>query len=123
MQNFNEKFKTDLFERCKKFSLDIIKLTDHLPNTRGAAVIANQLIRSSTSIGANMIEGKAASSRIELKKFNEIALKSANETKYWLELLRDGKFVSREFAEAPLKEVTELSKMIASGVMKLKNKF
>lgn len=122
MQNCNPKFKSDLKLRCYKFSLEVIAIADTLPNKRSAWIITDQLIRSATSIGANLIEARAASSRLEFKKFHEIALKSANETKYWLCLLRDTKLTNSEKIETLLQEVTELSNMIASGVMKLKNK-
>ena len=122
MQNFNEKFKTDLFQRCKKFSLDVLRLIDQLPNKRSLNVVANQLARSATSIGANMIEGRAASSRLELKKFNEIALKSANETKYWLEILQEANLAPPAVMNSIMKELSELSSMIASGILKLKSK-
>lgn len=72
-------------------------LTDNLPSKRSAWVITdqlNQLIRSATSVGANLFEARASSSRLEFKKFYEIALKSANETKYWLCMLRDAKLSS-----------------------------
>jgi four helix bundle protein len=82
MQKYNSKFKSDLKTRCYKFSLNIIALTDGLPNKRSAWIITDQLIRSTTSIGANLIEARTSSSRLEFKKFYEIALKSSNETKY-----------------------------------------
>ncbi len=122
MQNDSPKFKSDLKLRCYKFSLDIISLTDKLPNKRSAWIIADQLIRSATSIGANLIEAKASSSRLEFKKFYEIALKSANETKYWLCLLRDVGLIKKEIIDELLKEAVELANMLASGVLKLKNK-
>ncbi|MDP3057637.1 MAG: four helix bundle protein [bacterium] len=115
-------YKTDLRERCYKFSLDIISLTDFLPNKRSAWVITDQLIRSATSVGANIIEARASSSRLEFKKFYEISLKSANETKYWLGLLRDTKLADANRVNNLLSEVTEISNMLASGVLKLKNK-
>lgn len=122
MQNCNSKFKTDLKLRCYKFSLDIIKLTDALPNKRSAWIITDQLIRSATSIGANLIEARASSSRLEFKKFYEISLKSSNECKYWLCLLRDTKLSDKEKIEKLLSEVTELSNMIAKAVITLKKK-
>src|SRR3989338_1347420 len=118
----NQNFKTDLRQRCYKFSLDIIAFTDTLPNKRSAWIITDQLIRSATSIGANLIEARASSSRLEFKKFYEIALKSANETKYWLNLLKDTKLAEEKIILDLLSEVSELSNMIASGVLKLKNK-
>ncbi len=122
MQNFNSKFKSDIADRCFKFSLSVISACDTLPNKRSAWIIADQLIRSATSVGANIIEGKAASSRLEFKKFYEIALKSANETKYWLNLLKDANLLMKEKAEPLLKEAHELASMLAVGVMKLKAK-
>ena|SRR3989344_5318181 len=122
MQNFNSKFKTDLVGRCYRFSLDVIKLTDELPNKRSAWVITDQLIRSATSIGANLTEARASSSRLEFKKFYEIALKSANESKYWLNLLHDSGLLTKQRIMLLLSELHELSSMIAASVMKLKGK-
>lgn len=118
----SSKDKNDLKVRCYKFGLRIISLTDNLPSKRSAWVIADQLIRSATSTGANLIEAKASSSRLEFKKFYEIALKSANETKYWLCLLRDAKLADEIGINDLLKEADEISRMLAAGVIKLKNK-
>src|SRR3990170_3354693 len=111
----NQNFKTDLRQRCYKFSLDIIYLTDTLPNKRSAWIITDQLIRSATSIGANLTEARASSSRLEFKKFYEIALKSANETKYWLNLLKDTKLANSVRITELLAEVTEISNMLGAG--------
>ena len=122
MQNCNSKFKTDLKLRCYKFSLDIIALADMLPSKKSAWIIIDQLIRAATSIGANLVEARAFSSRLEFKKFYEISLKSANECKYWLCLLRDSKLADKEKIEKLLAEVTELSNMLAKAVLTLKKK-
>lgn len=121
MQNCKPKFKSDLRERCYKFGLAIIELTNNLPNKRSAWVIADQLIRSGTSVGANLTEARASSSRLEFKKFHEIALKSANESKYWLNLLRDAGLASAYNIDPLVQEVTEIANMLASGVIKLKS--
>lgn len=122
MQNYNPKFKIDINQRVYNFGLNVINLVDSLPNKRVAWVIADQVIRSATSIGANMTEGRASSSRLEYKKFYEIALKSANETHYWLNLLKDAKLVSPHKVDPLISEVAEICKMLASGVLKLKVK-
>ena len=122
MQKYNSKFKSDLVVRCYNLSLKVIFLADTFPTKKSAWIIADQLIRSATSIGANLVEARASSSRIEFKKFHEIALKSANETQYWLCLLRDSHFIETEKVNVLLNEVIEISKMIASGVIKLKQK-
>ena len=120
MQNYNLKFKTNLKDRCFKLSLEVISLADELPRKRSAWVISDQVIRSVCSIGANLSEAKSSSSRLEFKKFNEIALKSANESRYWLELLRESKIAKEKQIEPLLIELDEISKMIASGIIKLK---
>ena len=122
MQNYNAKFKSDLLQRCYKLSLKIIVLTDTLPNKRSAWIIADQLIRAVTSIGANIIEARSSGSRLEFKKFYEIALRSANETKYWLELLRDASLVDERTIDGLLSEAVEIANMVAAGVLKLKNR-
>ena len=122
MQNYNAKFKSDLKTRCYKFSLAVITFIDTLPNKRAAWIIADQLLRSAMSIGANLIEGSAASSRLEYKKFYEIALKSANETKYWLLILKDSNLAKTDSIQSLLTEATEIANMLAAGVIKLKQK-
>ncbi|MGE4554839.1 MAG: four helix bundle protein [Candidatus Paceibacterota bacterium] len=117
-----QNYKSNLKNRCYRFSLKVISLADNLPNKRSAWVITNQLIRSATSIGANLIEARASSSRLEFKKFHEISLKSANETKYWLGLLQHSKLTNPENIQPLLEEVTEISNMLAASVLKLKNK-
>jgi len=115
-------YSVNLKSRCYKFSLNLISFIDTLPNQRSYWIISDQVLRSGTSIGANLIEGSASSSRLEFKKYHEIALKSANETKYWLGLLRDSGKGNKEEIERLLREAIEISNMIASGVMKLKAK-
>lgn len=122
MQNYTSKVKIDLKDRCFRFSLATIKFMDTLPNKRAAWVIADQLLRSAMSIGANLVEGSASSSRLEYKKFYEIALKSANETKYWLLILHDSGLADKQQAADLLREATELANMLAVGVLRLKGK-
>ena len=122
MQNYNSKFKSDINQRCFQFSLAVIALSDRLPNKRSAWVINDQLLRSSTSIGANLTEARASSSRLEYKKYYEIALKSANESQYWLELLRESKLIDSSDINKLLSEVVERARMLGAGVIKLKIK-
>lgn len=122
MQNFNSKYKSSIQERSKALAIAIIRTTEALPRTSASSIIAHQIIRSAASIGANLIEGRAASSRLEFKKFYEISLKSANETKYWLDLLSASQ-PQVAAAVAPLKnETREIANMLAAGVIKLKQK-
>lgn len=116
----DSKYKSDLKARCYKFSLNLINFIDKLPNDRSCRIIGDQLLRSGMSVGANLVEASASSSRLEFKKFHEISLKSGNETKYWLGLLRDSNKASADKIDPLLNEVTEITNMLAAGVMKLK---
>lgn len=122
MQKRTLTFKSDLRERCYKLSLAVITLTDTLPRKRSAWVIADQLIRAACSIGANLVEAKASSSRLEFKKFYEISLKSAHETLYWLNLLKDAHLADSKTIELLESELIEITNMLAAGVIKLKKK-
>lgn len=119
--NSNLKSK-DVKLRSYHFSLRIIQFINRLPNQRAFWVIGDQLLRSVTSIGANMIEGQSSSSRKEFIKFYEIALKSANESKYWLCLLRDSYPNLKTSCGELIIELNEISNMIGSSVLTLKGK-
>lgn len=122
MQNYNSKFKSNLVDRCYKFSLELISFIDTLPKDNSSSIIGKQLLRSGTSIGANLVEAKAASSKLDFKKFHEISLKSANETKYWFSLLRDSGKINKDRVDPLLEEVVEFSNMIAAGILRMKGK-
>ena len=114
------KLKTDLKYRCYYFSISIIRFLKESNNRFRA--IDDQLLRSSTSIGANIVEAKSSSSRKEFIKYYQIALKSANETKYWLALYRDAIGSQTKTVADLLVEAEEISKMLASSIITLKNK-
>lgn len=112
---------TEIKLRCYKFSLSVIQLVDFVKIKKIFYSLIDQLLRSSTSIGANLVEARSAHSKKDFIKFYEISLKSSNETKYWLCLLRDGLKIDTEKINKLLKEADEISKVIASIVVKLKN--
>src|SRR3990167_2429280 len=101
--------------RAYYFSLAIINLVIKFPEKRVFWIIGDQLLRAATSIGANLIEAKSSSSKRDFIKFYDIALKSANETKYWLCLLRDSKLIDNTEIIQRINEVHEISKMIGSS--------
>lgn len=122
MQNPSLPSKNDLKVRCFHFSLDVISFVETIPAKTSSKIIIHQVLRSATSIGANLVEARASSSRLEFKKYYEISLKSANETTYWLELLRDAKLANEKQIERLLSEVKQLANMLGAGVIKLKKK-
>jgi four helix bundle protein len=113
----------DLEERCVQFSLQVFKLIEPLKETKVPYPLIDQLTRSSSSIGANIVEGKSSSSDKEFCRYYRIALKSANETKYWLRLITEGfNYPDKNKLNALLTEAKELSNIIASIIIKIKNK-
>ena len=119
-----ERFKKEFIARCIRFTVEIIKLCRELRKNSLFWPICDQLIRSSSSIGANVVEAKSASSKQEYKKFFEIALKSANETIYWLLVVRSVNQDSnlKAIIEKLYKEAIEISKIIGASVLTLKGK-
>jgi len=75
-------FKQQFKKRCFNFSISILKLVKDLRSDSNNWVLVDQLVRSATSIGANIIEGSNSTSRKEFINFFQIALKSAAETNY-----------------------------------------
>ncbi|PIV38793.1 MAG: four helix bundle protein [Candidatus Portnoybacteria bacterium CG02_land_8_20_14_3_00_45_8] len=122
VQNHSSKPKTELKYRCYYFSIDIINFLKTLPDKKVYWIIADQLLRSATSVGANIVEAKSSSSKRDFIKFFEISLKSANETKYWLGLLRDATDADKHKTNKLLAEIEEISKMLGSSLLTLKNK-
>ncbi len=118
----DSKYKSDLKYRCYLFSIEVIKFVSQFPNQRIYWIISDQLLRCATSIGANVVEAKSGSSRKDFIKFYEIALKSANETKYWLGLLRDAVKADKTVVNQLLAEVTEISKMLGSSILTTKSR-
>ena len=122
MQNQKSKLKTDLKQRAYKYSIKIIEFWDSLPQDRSTSVIANQLLRSATSVGANLVEAKGSSSKKDFTSFFSYALKSANESLYWLGLLRDAKRINGPELSYLLNETKELANILGSSILTLKGK-
>ena len=122
MQSQNSKRKIKLKERTYKYSIAIIEFLDKLPGDTSTRVIAKQLLRSATSIGANIVEAQASSSKRDFTNFFTYSLKSANESLYWLGLLRDAKKIKSPQLEYLLKETTELANILGSSILTLKGK-
>lgn len=117
-----EEFKKMLKLRAFNLARNIMKLTDKFPQKRSAWVISDQLLRSATIIGANIIESQAASSKKDFINFLNHALKSGNETKFWLALAKDLDDKLIPEIEKQLKESDELVKILGSSISTLKGK-
>lgn len=117
-----DKFKKEFTRRLVTFSVSIIKLAKELHKDRALWPVSDQVIRSATSIGANIVEAKGASSKKDYIKFFEIALKSANETLYWLVVIREYDQSFKEKTKKLETEVLELCKIIGTSVLTMKGK-
>lgn len=118
-----EESKNDLKRRAYIYALELIKFLDSLnKNDFVVQVITKQLLRSGTSIGANIIEAQAGSTKRDFTNFFAHSLKSANESKFWLGLLRDSGKANKEKSNALLQETGELANILGSSILTLKGK-
>src|SRR3989344_312398 len=117
----NEKNK-EFKKRLYSLILRTIKLVESAKKNQTAIIIGGQLIRSITSILANYIEGYAASSKRDYTNYFSHCLKSANESKVWVGLLKDTGNVDKEEADSILKELDEISNIFGSSILTLRGK-
>jgi len=122
MQSDKEKFKKDFKKRLYGFTLKLIEFLDTLPKDNVSRRLGDQLLRSGTSIIGNYVEGQAASSKRDFTNFFNTCLKSANESKLWLALLRDSKRANPKDVEWFLRELDEIANIFASSILTLKGK-
>lgn len=122
MENDNAKFKNEFKSRLYKWVLRLVKFIDSLGKGNVNEVMGKQLLRSGTSILANYVEANSASSRKDFTNFFTHSLKSANESKVWLSLLKDLDRGDKVELDWLLKELIEIAKVIASSILTLKGK-
>ncbi len=108
--------------KSKEFATSIVLLCRELREYDVEYVLINQLLRSGTSVGANIHEAQYAQGTKDLISKFEIALKECNETEYWLEILLDVESILEEDFKLLQEECIELRRMLVSSVKKLKEK-
>lgn len=106
--------------RAFYFSKEIVLFIRDIQYDKMYFSMFEQLLRSATSIGANLVEGYAGSSKNDFIKFYNIALKSANETKYWLCLIRETILNNETKIDQLIIEANEISKVIATIIINAK---
>lgn len=107
------KFKSDLRDRLKKFALAIIKLVQNLPKTLEAKTIANQLLRSGTSVYANYRAVLRERSKAEFFSKLSITVEEADETEMWLDLLIESEISDNKETKELHAESLEILKILA----------
>ncbi|RRS30413.1 MAG: hypothetical protein P794_06960 [Epsilonproteobacteria bacterium (ex Lamellibrachia satsuma)] len=104
-----------LEEKSYAFSIRIVKCSKYLQQEKKEFILSKQVLRSGTAIGALIAEGKYAQSKADFINKLYVALKEANETKYWLKLLQDCSYLEIKIAESLLKDVRELIRILSSS--------
>lgn len=101
-------------EKSFAFAVRIVNLYKHLTETKKETILSKQLLRSGTSIGANVTEAEQAQSKADFTSKMNIALKEASETKYWIRLLASTNYLTEAESISMLNDCVELEKILVS---------
>lgn len=108
--------------KAEAYSDRIVKMAKCLKTDRHEYTISSQILRSGTSIGANIAESQYAQSRADFTSKLSISLKEANETKYWLEKLYSGGYINQQEFDSMAADNVELIKLLVAIIKTLKGK-
>ena len=108
-------------EKSFRFAVRIVKLCRYLQTEKKEYILTKQLLRSGTSIGANVAESQQAQSRPDFTNKLNIALKEAAETEYWLRLLYETDYLSDKYFKSILADCDEVKSLLVSIVKSAKN--
>lgn len=110
-----------LIDKSVSFAARIIKLNQYLTTTKKESVISKQIVRSGTSIGANINEANYGHSRADFIAKLHIALKETAETEYWLKLLQMSGYIESALSVSLLSDCLELKRMLISSITTAKS--
>ena len=105
----------ELRERTKQFALSIIKVVEALPNTVTGRAISNQLVRCGTSVGANYRAACRGRSKAEFNSKLHIVLEEADESVFWLEIIKEKNLLSDDKITSLLNQAEELTKIFSKS--------
>ena len=108
--------------RTKQIGLEVIKLIDELPDKPSAWAIAKQIVRSSTSVGANYRAACRAKSEADFINKLKIVEAEADETLYWLEILEESDLIPSPRIEVLKREVNEIISIVVASIKTIRNK-
>ncbi|MBE5812350.1 MAG: four helix bundle protein [Clostridiales bacterium] len=114
--------ETILTKKSIDFATRIIKLQKYLLKSKNEAIISKQIVRSGTSIGANINEANYGQSKADFISKLHISLKETAETEYWLKLLINSEFITKQEGTSLIEDCLELKKMLISSINTAKNK-
>ena len=110
-----------LIDLSKQFAVDVVNLCTEIKEHRKSNVLLNQLLRSGTSIGANIHEANYASSKADFINKFQIALKECYETDYWLELFRDTHIITEQEYKDLFARCSKIRKLLIASITTAKN--
>lgn len=105
-----------LIDKSISFAARIIKLNQYLITTKKETVISKQIVRSGTSIGANINEANYGQSKADFISKLHIALKETAETEYWLKLLRLSDYIEDKMSDSLLTECLEIKRILIASI-------
>ena len=108
--------RNQLVEKSYAFAMRIVKAYQHLNAEKREFVLSKQLLRSGTSIGANIAEAQGGISKADFSAKYSISYKEARETKYWIKLLRDTGYLDEKGANSLLSDADELCRLLFSAI-------
>lgn len=111
-----------LIEKSIEFGARIVRLQRYLVETKHETVLAKQILRSGTSIGANINEAQYGNSRADFIAKLHIALKETAETEYWLHLLEKSDYLEKSMAASLLKDCLEIKRILITSINTAKQK-
>lgn len=116
--------KTDniIVDKSKNFAIRIVKLYKYLNEEKKEYVLSKQLLRSGTSIGANVKEAVRGQSKADFTAKMSIALKEASESEYWLEILHETEYLTKQQFDSIYADCKDLIKILMSIVKSARNK-
>jgi four helix bundle protein len=109
-------------DKSYKFSVRIVNLYKYLTKKKKEFILAKQILRCGTSIGANIEEATGGISTPDFKHKLSIAYKEARETEYWLKLLRDTDFITNKMFDSLIKDCTEICKILYTILKNINSK-
>jgi four helix bundle protein len=112
---------SEIRTRAKNFAIKILSVCEHIETKNGKGVLVNQIVRSSTSIGANSYEANYASSKADFVNKLQIALRECYETEYWIDMLYSSNCISENIAKELLNDCGIIRRMLVKSINTVKD--
>lgn len=115
------KDKGIIYNKCRSFAVRGVALSDYL-GKKGQNKIADQILRSASSIGANYSESLGAESPQDFIHKNSIALKESYETQFWLDVIHESGYIDDRLFDSLFQDLEEIHKLLSSSILTMKQK-